>query len=406
MKVLLINKYHYNRGGSESVYFNTAELLQRHGHKVVFFATRHPKNFSCEQEGYFAYAPELRDLSVIGKIKGIGRFFRNRDAERQLERLILAEKPDIAHVHNFFNGLGLGILKVLHKHGVPVVVSLHDARFICPSVRLMNDPDRCRRCQRFGYLGCLAHKCYEDSLPLSAITMMEMMHKEWLFPYDRYINRYIFLSKRFQYLFSERHEWFGRKGTLLYNFNASPHYTVPHRGDYMLFYARICREKGVLTLLDTARRMPDVKFVMAGTGPLYDEIKVQKPANLEMPGFVCGQPLEDLIKGAEYVIVPSEWEENNPMTVIEAYGYAKPVISSDRGGIPEIVPDGKTGFIFPQKDADALVQTIQQAVNLTDTEYQQMAENALQFARDNFDAGAYYPRLLKIYQDVINSRTR
>lgn len=401
MKILQINKYHYLRGGSESVYFNTSELLKQHGHEILFFATKHPKNIHCDFDHFFADAPEIRDLSTLHKIAGISRFFRNRDAECKLDRLLTDNRPDIAHIHNFFNGLGLGILKVLHKHNIPVVISLHDARFICPSVRLMNNPQICNNCQKHGYLPCLTNKCYEDSLPLSTFTMLEMMHKEWLFKYDKYIDQYIFLSKRFRTLFSDRHDYFANKGSLLYNFNPNLHYVEPSRGNYVLFYARICQEKGINTLLDAIQKTPDIQYVMAGTGPLENAVRLKKPDNLQMPGFVSGKDLENLIKGSSFVIVPSEWEENNPMTVIEAYGYSKPVIGSNRGGIPEIVSHGKTGFVFPQKNVTDLVEVINKATTLSDTDYFKMAENARQFAINNFNAEVHYKRLIEIYNKAI-----
>ena len=115
-----------------------------------------------------------------------------------------------------------------------------------------------------------------------------------------------------------------------------------------------------------------------------------------------GNELNELISGASFVLVPSEWYENNPMTIIEAYSHGIPVIGSSIGGIPEIIEEGKTGFLFKPKDTDSLTQKLKLARSLSEQEYQIMSENALQFADKNFNPEIYYNRLIKFYQEVIN----
>ena len=74
------------------------------------------------------------------------------------------------------------------------------------------------------------------------------------------------------------------------------------------------------------------------SGPSYQ--------NIEFLGYKTGHELSELIRHASFVIVPSEWYENNPLTILEAYSQGKPVIGSAIGGIPEIIDEGKTGFLF------------------------------------------------------------
>lgn len=397
MKILQINKYHYLRGGSERVFFNTVDLLERHGHDVAVFATRHPQNTPSPYDNYFAHAPEIRDLGTLGKIQAIPRFFRNRDAERSLDRLLADFKPDVAHLHNIFNGLGLGILPVLKRHGVKVVITLHDLRMLCPSAKFNMPGMPCDACSRSLFSRCLANKCCEGSLLLSAMGMAEMIHKEHLMHYDRYIDSYIFLNNTFRDLAATRHGYFADKGEVLFNFNPHLDPEEPKRGEYVLFYGRMSPEKGTRTLLEAARRLPDVKFKFVGIGEELETARRLALPNVEIAGFLSGDDLERAIKDASFVTVPSECMENNPMTVVEGFSHSKPVVASRIGGIPDIVADGLTGFLAEPFDADSLTDALRRAAGLSDNRYLEMASNARKFAADNFAPEAHYNRLLQIY---------
>lgn len=160
MKILLINKYYYLKGGADSVFFNTKKILEENGHTVVPFCTQHPKNEKGEENLSFVNAPEIRCLGAVGKIKSVGRFIWNRKAAQKLEKLIVKERPDVAHIHNIFNGLSLSILPVLKKYHIPVVVTLHDTRFICPSSYFNLRGRHCDRCLKITKgLNCGLHKC-------------------------------------------------------------------------------------------------------------------------------------------------------------------------------------------------------------------------------------------------------
>ena len=133
MKILLANKYHYIKGGADTVFFNTQKLLESHGHEVATFCTLNTKNIHSKFESYYTDNPEIRDLNLLEKIKSIPRFFVNSNAAQQIDRLIKDFRPNVVHIHNMFNGLSLAILPVIKKHNIPIVITLHDTRFICPS---------------------------------------------------------------------------------------------------------------------------------------------------------------------------------------------------------------------------------------------------------------------------------
>lgn len=156
------------------------------------------------------------------------------------------------------------------------------------------------------------------------------------------------------------------------------------------FFGRISEEKGIPTLLKAICKLPDVKLKLAGTGPLLDSLKAQCPPNTEFLGFKQGKELQSLIHGASFVIVPSEWYENNPMTIIESYTIGTPVIGSDIAGIPELIDEGDTGFTFKPKSPEDLRSVISKALNINEERYEEMVKNCRAFAETNFSETEHY----------------
>ncbi len=404
MKILQINKYHYIKGGADSVFFNTMDLLKKNGHEVVPFSIHHPENRSSDYSDYFVDAPEIRNLEGLGeKIKGIPRFIANKDAAEKIEALLGHQKFDVVHIHNLFNGISLAILPVLKKYKIPVVITMHEPRFICPSSYFNLRGKWCELCAKSLFLNCVLRRCYQDSVANSVMTAWEMIHKEYFFKYDKYIERYIFVSRRYLDLHAERHDYFRKKGSLLYNFipdleNLSPNGA---KGEYLFFYGRITVEKGILNLVEAMRRFPNHRLKVAGTGVLLDSLKEKALPNIDFLGFVTGDALLKLIREASFVIAPSQWEENNPLVIIEAYSLGKPVIGSRIGGIPEIIEKEKTGFVFEPFNEESLIEVLAQALAVTDSEYEGMSKNARAFAEKHFHPEGHYKHLLAIYNQAI-----
>lgn len=402
MNILQINKYHYYRGGSETVFFNMIDLLRGAGHNVAPFATVHPKNLPSEYDSFFVNAPEMRDLSVLKKVAALPRFFYNPEAARQLQRMIDRFKPDVAHLHNIFNGLSLSILPVLKRNNIPVVITLHDVRFICPTMEFDNQASRCRNCLKLGGLNCGLHRCYEGSLLNSWMVALEMFHKEYLFDYDKYIDRYHFVSRHYLESYSQRHSYFRDKGSVFYQYVPTLDTVTPdyRRGDYMLFYGRLNKEKGIHTLVEAMKQCPDIELKVGGSGPLYDSLKAMNLPNVEYLGFLHGEQLDKAIRGASFVIVPSQCEENNPMSICESYSFGKPVIVSDH--ISEFV-DKDSGFAFHRGDASHLAEVINNAAALTDDEYARLAHGARSFGdRYFYNREGYTRQLLDLYGQAID----
>jgi len=410
MRILQINNVHYRRGGADIVYLNTGELLNQHGHSVFYFSQKNYQNLPANTSEFFVDEFDYFHPSLIQRSKSIPRFFYSLEAAKRIEALIKKHQPQIAHVHLYKAKLTPSIFRILKIQKIPIVITTHDYGLICPHNSMLNGKGEiCDKCLTTNNpLNCITNKCNRNKLILSTISSFEYIFHDLVAPYNKYFDALICVSK-FGYDLITRKKSFQGKVKHLYNFqpnlaNLSPRH---ERSDYFLFYGRLSEEKGIMTLLKAFHRKAlQYKLKIVGVGPLSDIIfnyiekhGLQKKVILD--GFKAGEELVALIRNASFIVVPSEWYENNPLTIIEAYANGKPVIGSRTGGIPEIILDNKTGFLFDMGDVEKLSETLTIAENLTEIEYHQMSVNAREFALNHFNPDVHYKGLMKIYTEVI-----
>lgn len=405
MKILQINSGHYRRGGADVVYLNTTELLRSKGHEVICFSMKDEKNLPDADETFFAESMDLRQASTLQKIKSVPAFVHNRDAAHKMEQLLQHHQPDVAHIHIFLGKLTSSILPVLRKRKIPVIVTVHDYRLICPAYLFLDGQNRvCEKCKGGFYLNCTLKRCSEGSFFQSLILTADAYYRKYRINPVKYVDRFIFVSQFIQHKHQEFNAGYSDKSALLYNFVPGLEKIAPvhTKGGYFLFYGRLSREKGVETLIRAAQEA-GIPLKIVGTGSLSEKYKNSRFANIEFLGHRTGEDLWNLVKQASFVVVPSEWYENNPLTILEAYSLGKPVIGSAIGGIPEIIRDGHTGYLFPAGDEVALTTRLKQAAALSDEAYTHLSHQARQFANENFEPEKNYQTLIGIYQSVIHN---
>lgn len=404
MKILQINNFHFIKGGADRVYLNTSNLLKENGHLVFNFSSINPANYKSDESRYFIDINDNRHSNISGKLSGVKTYIYNKTAYRNLKALIQENKPDIAHLHLYYGGLTSSVLKVLKEMQIPIVQTIHDYRLLCPANAFLDNKNRiCEKCKNKFYLQCSIYRCLEDNIFYSSILTIEAYTRKYFIDPLDYVDHFIFVSKFSQNKHIEYNKRFQDKSTLLYNFTFIPElWSVNTNKDYMLFFGRLSKEKGILTLLEAIKKTK-LKLKIAGTGPLQkDAEKCQlEYKNIEFMGHKSGDELKQIISGASYIVVPSEWYENNPMTVIESYAQGRPVIGSDIGGIPEIVETNKTGFLFKSRSIDDLAKTLEVAGSIGDSEYSKFSHNARNFAEENFSAQSHYSNLIAIYSKIL-----
>lgn len=403
MKVLLINNCHWPRGGSETVYFNTARLLKEYGHEVIFFSYEDKRNVITEGREYL-----IKGSEGIHKLK---EYFCNMRAAHILDKVLSKEKPDIAHAHLLWGGMTSAIIPVLHKHGVPLVHTAHDYRLVCPAYLFKDGKGhQCERCKGGRYYECAIHCCSKGKMMESALMMMEMYYRSWKFNPLNLIDGFIFVSNFSRNKHVEFEPRFNETKTIvLYNFPSkhleeSYNKNVDSYDSYFLFYGRLSAEKGILTLIKAFERCPQMQLKVVGIGPQESELKRyvanHQMKNVTFLGYKNGKDLFDIVANAKYVCVSSECYENNPMTIVEAYSLGTPVIGASIGGITEVIFDAETGYKFESGNVDSLVGTLNKANNVDKKFYATLKHGAYDFAHNNFSSRKYLEKLIGFYKEV------
>jgi glycosyltransferase involved in cell wall biosynthesis len=410
MKVLLINNCHYRRGGADVVYLNTGMLLEDYGHDVAYFSTNSKQNIPTEYSGYFVDDVDALKLSFLRQlIKMPGKLY-SAGAKRNLTRLLNTFKPEIAHVHLYKGGLTASILPVLKKSKIPVVLTLHDYSLLCPRNILVNgDGNLCERCINGSTFNCVIHRCNRKNIFYSIVNYFEFLINNNFFKPEKYFDRIICVCKfNLEKHLTKSH--LRKKLVHLYNFSYNLKGINPlyEKGDYYFFYGRLKRIKGIITLIDAWKKISDnkLKLKIAGDGNLFNHIenriKAESIPNIELLGYKSGNELEQLIRNASFIIVPSECYENNPMTIIEGYSFGKPVIASHIGGMPELIEEGKTGFTFEMRNVENLKALIDYTGRISDNEYRNMSKEARLFVEKYYTQEIHYERLMNIYKETID----
>lgn len=407
MRILLVNKYHYVRGGSETYYFGLAELLRKAGHEVLFFAMQDERNVPCTESDFFVSNVDFNaDLSVGQKFKAGLRMVYSTEAKRKLERLIIEKRPDIIHINLFHRVMTASIVDAAKKYHIPVVFTMHDLNCICPNHTMLDHGEICEACIKGNYLNCVKRVCFKDSRMKCLMAAVESEYNKLSGLYNE-IDLYITPSEFYK---RKMIECGLTKSPIICMRNFLPMRTayIPHfnHQSYFLYFGRLTREKGVRTILKAAELLPEVKIQIAGTGEdeqylqrFVVEHKLEK--QIEFLGFLSGQRLLDTVNNAKCILLPSEWYENGPYSIMEAMAAGKPVIVSNIGGLPEIVEDRKTGLICKAFDAESLAECIKKMGSISISDYQEMSSSSVSRARNLFDANEYLVGLEKQYKKLV-----
>lgn len=407
MKILMVNKFFYIKGGSETYYFALKELLESQGHTVIDFSMKDDKNFSSAYSKYFVDNIDYNaEQGIMNKIKIGLKLIYSFEAKRKIEALIKKEKPDIAHLHIFQHQLSLSILDVLKKYNIPVIYTAHDLQMLCPNYQMLTNSQICEKCKNHKYYNCVQNRCIKDSTVKSLLGSVEGYFNYITRKYDN-IDKIITPSKFYEKKFLE----FGlnkNRVISLTNFlnKDKPQVGINIYGNYYLYFGRLSQEKGILTLLNAAIGA-NIKLLIAGTGPMTDQIEAlidkNKANNIMILGFKSGQELIDIVGNAKAVILPSEWYENGPYSAIESLQLSRPIIGSDLGGIPELVEEGKNGYIFKHGDVNDLINKIQEMEKLDEIEYKKHCDHSYKIYLKFYTKETHYPILMSIYKEVLST---
>lgn len=396
MRVLIVSKFFYPRGGAEIVAIGTKQLLEERGHQVRVFAMEYPENPVLPDSA--GYAPEVSFGGGLGnKLKAFRRTLGHGDVVRAARKVLDDFRPDVVHLHNVHSYLSPVVGELAHRRGIRVVWTLHDYKLICPAYSFRRpDGAICQECLA-DKRAVIRHRCMKGSMAASIVGRLEarVWNRKRLADFtDLFIAPSAFMGEKMR-----QGGYPAEKISVICNFIDPPKLSVlssepvRERGDgYFCYVGRLSHEKGVDTLAEAADNA-GVELRVAGDGPLLDELVEKYAANekIRFLGKLDADGVAYLLRGAEATVIPSEWYENNPLSVIESLCAGIPVIGAEIGGIPELLSH-ENGRLYPSGDAESLTTLLR---DFDPSAYDR--SGIADVARKAFSEDTHYQRLMHAY---------
>lgn len=413
MKAIFASKFYYRRAGLESYMLNLKRLLEKNGHKIIPFSTNYSQNDPSEYSSYFCKYHDISDINstkVSTSILSFLNMFYNHEAYRKVKKLIDDANPSFFQGFGITKHLSFSVFKAAKNCNLKTIMRLSDYALICPaSIGLDGNGRVCSdfKCTKHSNIHCIKTRCIKNSALMSFAgffeTKINQVLKTYLRTIDHFIAPSMFLRDIFlQYFKIPEHRitycpiFFDPDGIKQRKIVRK---TSPR--PYVLYAGRLSPEKGILTLIEAAKQLNGVDVKIAGDGP--QRLEVQKAAenhpSIELLGFLPYASLERHIAESSGLVIPSECFENSPNVVLEAYSHSVPAIGSNIGGIPELIVDGQTGYLFEMGNPSDLAQKISAIVD----HHSELGQNGNAFSRERFNKETHYSRLMEIYNRVLRT---
>ena len=405
MKILLVNKFHYLKGGSEKYYFELANLLKEKGHQIAFFSMQNEKNIKTGEKEYFV---DEIDLNTGSKLKALDVIYSKENKKKMTEALE-DFKPDIVHINNFQRQLSESIIDAINEKNIPIVFTAHDVQAVCPAITMLDrNKQICELCMKGKYFNCIKKKCIKNSNLKSILGAIEGKYYRLRKVYNKKISYIITPSEFYKEKLIEDGE--NEKNVeAIHNFIHLEDYNLETSDKgYGLYIGRLSKEKGILNLVEAFSRLQGEKLYIAGDGP--EKEKIEKiienrdlQDNIKLLGYLKQDDVKKYIKNARFIVVPSIWCENCPYSILETQAIGKPVIGADIGGIPELVKDKENGLIYKYDSIDEL-ETKMKLLFENQELAEQYGKKAKEYAEKFYSTETYYDKIIKIYEKVLKGK--
>lgn len=380
--ILIVHNYYQIPGGEDTVVANEKKMLEEHGHKVILYSRNNA---------------ELKQMSKLQKpFLPITTVFNPR-TYKEIKRLIKSEKIDIVHVHNTLNLISPAVYYAARAMKAPVVQTVHNFRLLCPGATFYRDGHICEDCVESGLWCAVKHKCYRGSRIQTLACVISTWFHRMTGIYGK-IN-YICLTEFNRQKLLNLKQIKPERVFVKPNFVESKDGFVleENRENQFVFAGRLDKLKGVDILFEAWKRMGDTapKLVVCGTGPMEDWCKTfiqQNDVNIEMRGFVSNAETLKIIANSKALILPTQWYEGFPMSIVEAFSVGTPVICSDLGNVGGIVEEGVTGCKFRADSAEGIINAVRRCGG--------MCESTMSEFNNEYSDIRNYEMMTKIYASI------
>lgn len=388
MKVLLIHNKYGKHSGEEAVAYAQVDLLKEKGHEVIT---------------YYRSSEELENIKMA-KAKSFFWGFRNNKSIKEITEILEKEKPKVVHIHNLYPIISPAILPVIKSYGIPVVMTVHNYRLVCPNGLFFTKGEICEKCTGAAKeLNCISNNC-EGSLFKSTGYALRNFWARLTNKYENNVDAYLCLNE-FQ------------KDKLVQNgFDKDKCLVIPNFYDkeiekrdyndneraYVAFAGRLSPEKGLPTLFEAARKLPNIPFHLAGLMRPSYEAELDIPENVTLRGMLNAKEMDAFYSKAKMLVHTSICYEGFAMVFPEAMVYKLPIVAQDFGSYPEIFKDDENGVLFKFKDSLDLANKILELWNDKEKS-QRLGQNGFKDVKENYSKGAYYQLLINAYNHVLET---
>lgn len=442
MRILLVNKYFYRKGGAETYFFALAEGLRALGHDVAFFSMQHPNNEPSYWSKYFVSEKDyVGDISAFKKVQEASTLIYSFEARRKFEALLEEFKPDVIHMNNVHRQLTLSILDApyLKKHHVPVVYTAHDYILLCPAYTMVNGRGEvCDACLDRRFMHATKNVCVKGSRVKSLLASVEAEFLKYHHSYDKIDaiiapsefmkskldeGGYAGLTITMQNFLTDSQMAMGARVANTHKFDDAQAGARP----YVLFFGRLSQEKGILTLVKAFLQaagleryadsdagaghegfLPDTwDLHIVGDGPEREAIEQliasagpEAVSRIRLLGYRTGEDLQREVGNARFTVLSSEWRENMPYSGLESLAAQTPIIGACIGGIPELVEEGRTGFTFESGNVSDLTDALIKASHAGENDYQIMQQTCVKYVNERCKQSQYVRQLEDSYRRI------
>lgn len=394
MKILLVHNFYQQPGGEDTVFELESAMLQRAGHEVFTYQRSNS---------------EILKMGMMGKLAVPTKMIWAWDTAKAMRALLAKIRPDLVHFHNTFMLISPAAFSICKNMGIPVVLSLHNPRLLCPASTFFRQGSACSECvgRTVSWPGIM-HACYRNSHVQTALVAAMVTTHRLLRTWENQIDRYIVFSEFYK-------EKFIQGGLPPEKISIKPHFVHPDpgprnntRGGYALFVGRLEPEKGVRTLLRAWKSLTDIPLKIRGDGQLLNEVYDHINSGGRSTEIVERLPEKDLIqlfKGASFLIWPSEgYYECFGLVAIQAFACSLPVIASRTGVMTEIVQENLTGLHFTAGDSADLADKVRWAWDNRSVMCEMGQRGRVEF-EERYNEKNNYKQLLEIYELALQTHS-
>jgi glycosyltransferase involved in cell wall biosynthesis len=383
MRILQVHNRYRLRGGEEAVVENTEAVLRRHG----------------DEASRFEKASDDLGVGIAAKLGAVFSAIYSPRSRREMAARIVADRPDVVHIHNLYPLLSPSILLACRDARVPVVMTVHNYRLMCPIAVHFRDGHICEDCLGGREWMCLLNNCRDSRMESAAYALRNWTVRTLGF-YKKHVNQFLAISAFLKERLVEAGYPEGRV-RVVPNMIGLPETAVdPAQGEYAGFAGRASAEKGIDVLVAAAQLAPDVPVTIAGHGPMLAQYQQDAPSNVTFPGMLSREQLTDFYRRARFLVVPSQWHETFGLVAVEAMSHGVPVVASKIGGLQEIVRDGETGLTFEPGNAQDLAEKMR-ALWADPARCRALGEAARKRVAAHYSEEVYVKNLLAAYESAI-----